>query len=45
VLFRAKIGNPEVDRIQQALQQRGFRLKFVDTVPGVTLVQFSAGVR
>src|SRR5580692_10541368 len=37
ILYRAKSTDSEVSQIQQALEQRQFRLKFVDIYPGVTL--------
>ena len=40
VLFRAKISDPEVGKIQQALEQRDFRLSFVSMYSGVTVMEF-----
>ena len=41
VLYRAKVGNADVDRIQQLLEQREFALKSVDRYHGVTVMEFA----
>jgi hypothetical protein len=40
VLYRAKASDSQVDQIQQSLEQREFRLDFVDLYPGVTVMEF-----
>ena len=41
VLYRAKVGNSEVERIQQQLEQREFVLKSVNSYRGVTVIGFA----